>query len=558
MKHLRLCILAAIFIVRPTDGQSEELTDRVDKLFARWDTKSTPGCALGVVRDGKLVYEKGYGMAVLEHGVCIGSDTIFHIASTSKQFTAIALLLLEQDGKLSLDDDVRKHLPEVPDFGKTITLRHLLHHTSGLRDQWELLKLAGWRSDDVITDDDIYGLVCRQKQLNFDPGSEHLYCNTGYTLAARVVERVSGHPFREFTKQHIFEPLGMKRTEFPADHQSVIPGRAQSYRQRLEGQYIHEVLSYSTVGATCLLTTVADLAEWDNNFYEPRVGDAKLIARMQEVGKLNNGEALNYALGLVSGEYRGLRFVEHGGSDAGFRCTLLRFPEKRLSVILLANAGDCQPTVLARRVADIYLEGELKPASASPAFEKLPEAAVDSKLLAAYVGDYRVLPGVIVTVTREEDRLIGQATGSPKRTLIATSDREFYIAAEDIRITFDKPVQGKCPKILVDYAGNNFTGLRVERPKLNLEQAEEYVGEFRSEELSVIYTVSRQGTVLKVRHPRGVEELRPAAENRFDGGATVGQVTFVRGDGARVVGLRIDSERARQVNFDRVKITSVK
>jgi CubicO group peptidase (beta-lactamase class C family) len=203
MKHLRLCILAAILILRPTAGRSDELTDRVNKLFARWDTKSTPGCALGVVLEGNLVYEKGYGLAELEHGVRIGPGTVFHIASESKQFTAFALLLLEKEGKLSLDDDVRKHLPDVPDFGKTITLRHLLHHTSGLRDQWELIQLAGWRMEDVITDEDIYRLVCRQKQLNFDPGSEHLYSSTGYTLAARVVERVSGQPFREFTKQRI-------------------------------------------------------------------------------------------------------------------------------------------------------------------------------------------------------------------------------------------------------------------------------------------------------------------------------------------------------------------
>src|SRR5262245_19582056 len=231
MLSLRLWMLATLLVLRfPTAAWSEDQSDRADRLFARWDTGRTPGCAVGVVRDGKLVYEKAYGLADLEQGSRIGPDTVFHIASVSKQFTALAVLLLEKDGKLSLDDDVRKHLPELHDFGRMITLRHLLQHTSGLRDQWSLLTLAGWRMDDVITDDDVFRLVCRQRELNFDPGARHLYSNTGYTLAARIVARVSGQTFPDFTRKRIFEPLGMSHTRFPADHQEIIPKRARSYQ----------------------------------------------------------------------------------------------------------------------------------------------------------------------------------------------------------------------------------------------------------------------------------------------------------------------------------------
>ena len=249
-----------------------QITARVDKLFERFNKPDSPGCAVAVVRDGRIVYEHGYGMADLDHDIPITPSTVFHVASMSKQFTATAIVLLAQEGRLSLDDPVRKYVPEVPDFGVPITLRHLIHHTSGLRDQWELLEMAGWRySLDLITDDDVLELVSRQKELNFKPGEKFLYCNTGYTLLAQVVKRVSGKSLREFTEERIFKPLNMTSTHFRDDHAEIVKRQAYGYVPD-KATFRLSVTNFDTVGATSLLTTVEDLAVWDRNFYDKRVG----------------------------------------------------------------------------------------------------------------------------------------------------------------------------------------------------------------------------------------------------------------------------------------------
>jgi len=268
---------------------------QVDRIFERWDRTVSPGCAAAVMKDGRIVYKRGFGMADLDHDVTITPATVFHVASMSKQFTAASILLLEQDGKLSVDNDVRRYIPELPDFGVKITLRHLIHHTSGLRDQWELLGLAGWRySQDLITDEDVLAVMARQKDLNFKPGERYLYCNTGYTLLAQVVKRVSGRSFREFTQARIFDPLGMKSTHFRDDFDEIVKGMAYGYVQA-GATYKLSVTNFDTAGATSLLTTVEDLALWDENFYNPRVGGRALIERMLERGRLNSGETLDYA-----------------------------------------------------------------------------------------------------------------------------------------------------------------------------------------------------------------------------------------------------------------------
>ena len=285
---------------------AENHSKRVDELFLTMDRPTSPGCALAVFKDGRIIHERGYGMADLDHGVHITPASVFHVASMSKQFTAASILLLAQEGKLSVDDPVRKYIPELPDFGTPITIGELIHHTSGLRDQWDLLGLAGWRySQDLITDDDVLSVLSRQKDLNFPPGSRHLYSNTGYTLLAQIVKRVSGESFREFTTARIFEPLHMKSTHFRDDHAEIVQNMAYGYVPAGDTFRMSNT-NFDTVGATSLLTTVEDLAQWDENFYQPKVGGEALIAKMLERGKLNNGKQLDYASGLVVSTYRGL------------------------------------------------------------------------------------------------------------------------------------------------------------------------------------------------------------------------------------------------------------
>jgi CubicO group peptidase (beta-lactamase class C family) len=320
-RSIGLLLLAACFVLfTPTAFAADPAPAAIDKVFATWDHPDTPGAALAVVRDGKIVYSRGYGMANLEYGVPNAPSTIFHAASLSKQFTAMCIHILAQEGKLSLDDPARKYLPELAVEGPPITIRHLLHHTSGLRDQWELLRLAGLRMDDGITENDILGLLWQQRQLNFAPGEDELYSNSGYSLLGLIVRRVSGQSLAAFAQDRIFGPLGMKNTRFLENYGTLVKGRAYSYQRTREG-YRYVALSYSNTGATSLLTTVEDLALWNGNFDEPRAGGPAAVAALLVSGKLNDGFDTRYASGVELKPYRGLPAVAHSGSDAGYRAT---------------------------------------------------------------------------------------------------------------------------------------------------------------------------------------------------------------------------------------------
>ncbi len=348
--------LALLLAPRLTAAQAadDSLAVRVDALFASWDKPDTPGAAVAVARDGEIVYQRGYGSANLEYGLPITPKTVFLVASVSKQFTAFALAMLADQGKISLNDDVRKHVPELPDYGKKITIRHLIHHTSGLRDEFGLLAMAGYHMDDVITKETILDLAYRQKELNFDPGEEYVYCNTGYTLMAEIVERVTGQSFREWTSENMFEPLGMAHSHFRDDYQSIIKNRAQGYYKDGE-TYKKQVVNYASVGASGLYTTAEDLARWAMNFDHGRVGEAAVLEQVHQRGRLNKGDTLSYAFGQSIGQYKGHRRVSHGGSHRGFKTHLVRFPNDGLAVIVLGNWEEFNPAEMAYKVADVYL-----------------------------------------------------------------------------------------------------------------------------------------------------------------------------------------------------------
>jgi CubicO group peptidase (beta-lactamase class C family) len=325
----------------------------VDSIFAPFGSTSSPGCAVGVMRDGSLAFAKGYGMADLEHDTPITPTTRFYIASLSKQFTAMSIVLLAQEGRLSLDDWIRRWVPQVPVFGPPITLRQLLHHTSGLRDYFTLLALSGWPSDGLLTDRQFLDLVSRQKNLNFSPGDEFLYSNTGYALLALVVERASGQSLRDYAAEHIFKPLGMNNTEFRDDHNELIPHRAIGYQPSGAGYRISQP-EFDVVGDGGVFSTIEDLAKWDANFESGRVGGKAGVAVLEEPGRLNNGQSIPYALALTVGEMGGSTSYSHRGAYAGYRSAMLRIPERHLSVITLCNTS-AAPTNLADQVATIHL-----------------------------------------------------------------------------------------------------------------------------------------------------------------------------------------------------------
>ncbi|MGI8485059.1 MAG: serine hydrolase domain-containing protein [Thermomicrobiales bacterium] len=349
--------------VEPTQDWvfDDDIRARVDAIFSPWDTVATPGCALGIYREGELVYAHGYGMSNLEHGIPIVPSSIFHIASISKQFTDMCIALLASEGAIDIDDDIRLYVPEVPDFGITITIRHLIHHVSGLRDQWSLLELAGWREEDLVTEQDVMDLVTRQTALNFNPNEEYLYCNTGYTLLSMIVKRVSGLTLREFSQQRIFAPLGMTRTHFQDDHSEIVQSRTQAYEPRKGGGYRISIPEFDVVGTTSLFTTVEDLAKWDANFTTGQIGGPEIIQQIQTPGTFNNGKPMAYAWGLLTETYRGTPRVGHSGADHGYRAEYLRLPEFGFTVTCLANVSNSNPRSLAERVADAVLGDMLAP-----------------------------------------------------------------------------------------------------------------------------------------------------------------------------------------------------
>jgi CubicO group peptidase (beta-lactamase class C family) len=363
----------------------------VDTLFARWNT-ATPGCAVGVGVKGKPVLERAYGMADLEHDVPNAPDTIFEAGSVSKQFTAAAVLLLAREGKLSIDDPVRKYVPELPDYGVPLTIRHMLTHTSGLRDWGEVAGIAGWpRTTRVHTHAHVLDIVSRQKALNFTPGTGWSYSNTGYNLAAIIVSRVSGQPFADFSRERIFKPLGMTHTSWRDDYTRIVKHRAIAY-DVLAGIYRQDMPFENVHGNGGLLTTVGDLLRWNENFVSPKVGDAAFLAEEQTPGQFNDGTVHDYAYGLYVRQYRGVREVSHSGATAGYRAFLTRYPDQQVSVAVLCNAGNANPTQYAHAVADAYLGSALAAAAAPPPAGGRGGAPADFRMdpadMSAYAGRY--------------------------------------------------------------------------------------------------------------------------------------------------------------------------
>lgn len=357
--HTRVLLALVISCAAAAGGSAQNVTPalshRIDSLFTRWDNNSSPGCAVGIVRNDSLIFAKGYGMANLEYGIPITPRTIFHMASVSKQFTAYSIVLLARQGKLRFDDDIRRYLTWFPGLKEKITVRELLNHTSGIRDQWQLLAIAGTRLDDVITQDQIIKVLSRQQALNFKPGDEWNYSNSGFTLLAEIVKSVSGQTLRQFTDSAIFRPLGMTHTHFHDDYTEIEPNRAYSYERGDKGQFINAVLSYSNDGATSLFTNIEDMSKWIMNFYEPKVGDRQDIEQLTETAKLNNGRQLNYAKGIVVDSFNNERRFQHNGADAGFRTFVSVYPDLKTGFIVFSNLGNVNVQAEGQRVTSLFI-----------------------------------------------------------------------------------------------------------------------------------------------------------------------------------------------------------
>ena len=444
--------------VRDTDvGRRTSNVDAraVDAIFAGYARAGSPGCAVGVFQNGAIAYAKGYGLASIEHDVPITPDTMFYAGSVSKQFTAMAAALAIQQGKLSYDDSIRRHLPELPAYADAIKVRHLLHHTSGLRDYNTLLAVAGRRDEDAWDNAAVLRITSRQKALNFEPGAEYLYSNTGYTLLATIVERATGIKFADYAAAQIFTPLGMTATHFHTDARRLVKGRALGYGGR-DGAWTMDTPINERAGAGGLYTSITELQKWDENFYAGTVGGTAILEQLQTRAVLNDGKTIAYAWGLQIGDYRGLPIVEHSGSLGGYRAHIFRVPSEHTSVALLCNVSAVNTTTLSRQVVSVILKDRMTaPAAASGGVAgSMPGRVADSTTAAANA-DYA---GVFhsdelearFTVTARGNELLMQRQNDATPTVLRMDGPADHFTFRGYTVTFVRDRAGKVTGFTVD------------------------------------------------------------------------------------------------------------
>ncbi|MGD8534818.1 MAG: serine hydrolase domain-containing protein [Candidatus Aminicenantes bacterium] len=553
-------LLAIIIVFLGSLAQADSLTDQVDELFKTWDKPDSPGCALGVIKDGQFIYRRGYGMANLEYNIPLNSRSVFRIGSTSKQFTAMCIALLEEQGKISVDDSLRKYFPEMPEYANDIKIRHLLHHTSGIRDYLTLWRIAGERNDDFFIDPEVVALIARQKELNFNPGDEFLYSNSGYFLLSEIVKSVTGKSMGVFAEEYIFKPLGMKNTHFHDDHTMIVKNRASGYSPLRGGGFRISMTTLGMIGDGGVFTCVDDLLLWDRNFYNNRLGKGgqELIDRILTPGKLNNGEGLDYAYGLGIGDYKGLRMISHGGAFVGFRADMIRFPEQKFSVICLANLSRINPSQLARKVADVYLAGQFKEdktekkPTPKPRFIKLSEAELKEK-----TGAFRnPQTGTIWRISLRKETL-EVYTFLYRFSISPVSQRKFLSidAPMELEIEFEKKAKKEPMIIRVKREGRDpYMMEPVVLVSPTAEELEELVGEYTSEELQVTYGLElKEGKLFLVHENRYKDypdsPLEPTLRDNFMISGM--QVQFFRNEQNNVESFTVNAGRVKNIRFVR-------
>ena len=513
----------ACALVAPATPRAQPAEDRagVDQVFAKW-TAATPGCAVGVASGGRPVLSKGYGSADLEHDVAITPDTIFEAGSVSKQFTAASMLLLAREKKLSLDDLARTYIPELPPYSPDITIRHMLNHTSGLRDWGSVAAIAGWpRTTRVHTHAHVLEIVHHQQSLNFTPGTRWSYSNTGFNLAAIIVERVSGMSFQEFTRTRLFAPLGLTHTSWRDDYTRIVKGRAVAYRER-DTEFSTDMPFENVYGNGGLLTTVGDLLKWNEHFDAAPAGDPWSTIEQQQAGRFADGRTHGYALGLFVGKYKGVREVYHSGSTAGYNAFLTRFPDQHLSVAVLCNATSGQATQYAHAVADLYLRSPERPPL--PTHATPTTATLSAGDIAAHGGMYRSLvTGSTITIGGERARLNG------------------------ITWTFD----GRGGAIATDEYGTTTAFAHVAAAKPSAHDLEAYVGSYVSDEAETeLRAAIEHGALVLKRRPDTTIVLEPLYADAFEA-QQLGTVIFRRDAAGQVTALSVSQDRVWDLRFRR-------
>jgi CubicO group peptidase (beta-lactamase class C family) len=526
---------------------SSEHSQAVDAVFSVWDRPDSPGCAVGVYHDGQVVHARGYGMASLELDVPLGPSSVFHVASVSKQFCAICATLLANAGSLSLDDDIRTHVPEMPDLGHLITVRNLIHHTSGLRDQYGLFRLAGWRDGDAQTNADVLDFAYRHQRLNFEPGSQYAYCNTSYTLLALIVARGSGKSLREYAHEQIFEPLGMHNTLFLDDRSAIVCNRANAYQPGEADGFLTMNSNVDAVGAICLYTSVEDQLKWLKNLRQRTVAGEVLDAAMTS-GVLNSGEQTHYGYGMAIETYRGLRTVDHGGVDSGYRSQLTYFPEVDFGVVVLANLSNIKPEMLALQVADIFLEDRL--GARGLAEEPVVSLSADQQQQAT--GIYiHPLTRQVRRIELSDGKLVMPSGFGPDLELTPVAANRFRVddPPHELRILPANDWPQQLEEIAINGRSDVFD--RAETVSPTAEDLAGYVGTYSCPEIDAIHRVYLEDGRLWVKQRKtAAQSLKPASADIFV--LPMVALVFGRDGHGQVSHFELFNDRIRYLRFTRL------
>lgn len=524
---------------------------KIDSFFERWNYAKSPGCIIGIIKGDSLIYAKGYGMANLEYAIPNSPATIYHMASVSKEFTGYAMVLLAKQGRLKLDDDMRKYLPWFPDMKQTITIRHLLNHTSGIRDQWPLLAISGTRLDDVITQEHVVKLLTEQKELNFRPGERYLYSNSGYTLCAEIVKAVTGKTLRQFTDSAIFKPLGMSNTHIHDDHTEIEPNRSYSYSRKGLG-FANSVLSYSNSGATSLFTNINDMSKWVMNFYRTRAGEATDIRELTRRGKLNNGQDIDYALGIISGNYKGWRQFSHSGVDAGYRTFLTVFPDLQMGFLVFSNLADFNPSEKAYAMADLFIR------DTTSSFKKRVDSSTallkDSSQWKPMRGSYITDEGLMMRVDWRNGRMTYSFSNNLR--LMGSYTKDTLVDLGDPSRKFVLKLNGT--DTLVEFAapGQKYQFRKYQPGRIySDDELKKYTGTYYSDELDCSYSIILKDHQLFLRHLKYDDErLTLVGEDQMTNSPWwMSNLLMQRDKNKEVIGFEVNGGRVLHLKFRKIK-----
>lgn len=554
-RQILLLILISISVC--SFGQIKE-SQAIDSIFSEWNKTDVPGCALGIIKDGALIYSKGYGLANMEYDIPNSGSAVFRIGSTSKQFTAACIVLLAEQGKLSLDNNLKSLFPDFPSYAEKITIRQLLNHTSGIRDYLMISYLKGLSDDDYYTDGDVMNWLTNQSDLNFNPGEEFLYSNSGYWLLGQIVKKVSGKNMADFAHEEIFGPLAMNNTHFHNDHTQIVKNRASGYVPSGNDGYKISMTTLDMIGDGGIFTTINDIKKWDDSYYNSNVLSKRFWDMMTQQGILNSGEVIDYASGLDIGEYKGLKTIRHGGAFVGFRAELLRFPEQRLSIAIFANRGDASPSRMANQVADLLLKENFTNVGVENQDQKDVKkdefVHLKTNELENFSGHYWNNTSSLarkVYVKNDTLRYFRSETNESKLVPISKNEFKMINVQADVLVKFEVNELGENTMSFIANGGKPSISIKYMPNVYTKDELLQLSGRYYSSELDVYYSLKPESDLLMLYiNDSKKSSLSPIMKNLFSND-DYGIFQFNNDDEGRLSSFRLAAGRVKNLNFEK-------